>query len=77
MKTFEVHVSLFSVFRSGRFASGPVRLNGPSTVACLLGRLEIPAEDVGVVMVNGKDGTFGTRLTGGDRVTLIPSIGGG
>ncbi len=76
-ETVLVEVKLFSVFRSGRFASKKVRLTAPSTASDLLAKLEIPEEDVGVLMINGRDGTLRQRLADGDRVTLIPSIGGG
>jgi sulfur carrier protein ThiS len=43
----------------------------------LLATLAISADDVGVLIVNSRDATYRQRLTDGDRVTLIPAIGGG
>lgn len=73
----EVEVSLFSIFREGRFEKAGVKIQEASTVSVLLERLNIPVEDVGVLVVNGRDGTLDQRLFEGDRVTIVPAIGGG
>lgn len=77
MKTVEVHVSLFSILRKGRFEKAGVKVRQTSTVSGLLSMLNIPVEDVGVLVINGRDGTLDQRLSEGDRVTIMPSIGGG
>ena len=73
----QVTVELFSYFRKGRFDRDTVKLPVDATVADLLTRLEINLSEVGVLIINGKHGTAKDRLEMGDRVTLIPIIGGG
>ena len=73
----QVAVELFSYFRQGRFKQSTVELPREATVADLLIQLEINLSDVGIIVINGKPGTTKTLLQPGDRVTLIPIIGGG
>lgn len=73
----QVRVALFSYFRDGRFAEGDVALPAGAAVADLLAHLRIVPQEVGVLFVNGRSGTFKDRLDAGDRVTVIPMIGGG
>ena len=47
------------------------------TVAELFGRINIPAENVKVIMVNGVQARADTTLEDGDRVGLFPPVGGG
>jgi sulfur carrier protein ThiS len=77
MITMRVLVSLFSSLRIGRFSEAEVELSEGASVADLLDKLQIPLEDVGVVVVNARSGTFQQKLQAGDRITLIPPIGGG
>jgi sulfur carrier protein ThiS len=48
-----------------------------AAVADLLDKLQIPLQDVGIVVVNARSGTFQQKLQADDRITLIPPIGGG
>lgn len=73
----QVRVALFSYFRDGRFAEGEVELPAAAAVADLLAHLGIVPQEVGVLFVNGRSGTLKDRLRAGDRVTVIPMIGGG
>ena len=75
--TMRVLVSLYSALRIDRFAEAEVELPEGATVADLLDKLQIPLQDVGIVMVNARSGTFQQKLQAGDRITLIPPIGGG
>ena len=72
-----VTVELFSYFQEGRFKKNWVELATDSTVADLALQLKIKPTDVGMLVINGKIGTAKTQLQSGDRVTLIPIIGGG
>jgi molybdopterin converting factor small subunit len=47
------------------------------TVDCLLPVLDIKKEDVGILIVSGKEAGWGQKLYENDVVTLIPHIGGG
>ena len=75
--TIEVEVSLYSTFRKGRFEKAGMKLPEASKVSDLVSMLGIPAADLGVLLVNGRDGTMDLSLRPGDRITLIPGIGGG
>ena len=39
--------------------------------------LQISPREVGIAVVNSKDAVYSQPLQDGDRVTLIPPIGGG
>jgi sulfur carrier protein ThiS len=48
-----------------------------STIQDLLRLLDIAIEEVAIVVVNGKSGTYKQTLLDWDRVTLIPPVSGG
>ena len=75
--TMRVRVSLYSALRIHRFSEAEVELQEAATVNDLLEKLNLPLQDIGIVMVNAHSGTFQQRLQPGDRITLIPPIGGG
>jgi molybdopterin converting factor small subunit len=75
--TMRVWVSLFSSLRIDRFAEAEVELPEGAAVTDLLDKLRIPLQDVGIVMVNARSGTFQQKLQADDRIALIPPIGGG
>jgi sulfur carrier protein ThiS len=75
--TLCVRVSLYSSLRIDRFSETEVELLEGATVKDLLEKLDLSLQDIGVVMVNARSGTFQQRLQPGDRITLIPPIGGG
>jgi sulfur-carrier protein len=76
--TIRVLVNLYSALRTGRFAEAVVELpEGGAAVTDLLDKLRIPLQDVGVVVVNARSGTFQQKLKADDKITLIPPIGGG
>lgn len=47
------------------------------TVADIVARLGIPAEELKLVFVNGTHAPLSTPLSEGDRVGLFPAVGGG
>ncbi len=73
----EVDVSLFATFQKGRFLRQRVSLPTKATAADLLRLLAIAPDDVGILVVNRRDAPLNQSLSEGDRVTLIPVIGGG
>jgi len=75
--TMRVRVSLYSALRIDRFNEAEVELPEGATVNELLEKLNLLLQDIGIVMVNTHSGTFQQRLQPGDRITLIPPIGGG
>ena len=77
MMTMRVLVSLYSGLRIDRFAEAEIELPEGAAVADLLDKLQIQLQDVGIVVVNARSGTFQQKLQADDRITLIPPIGGG
>ncbi len=73
----EIEVHLFANLSFNRFLKAPVHLDNPATVTTLLEVLGIHLSEIGAVFINGRDGTFEQALVDGDRVTLLPCIGGG
>lgn len=75
--TMSVRVSLYSILRERRFAQADVDIPEGATVSDVLSKIELPQNDVGIVMVNARCGTFQQNLNKGDRLTLLPNLGGG
>jgi len=73
----EVEVTLYSPLQENRFSQGTVSLAEPASIDTLLQHLTIEQHEVGSVYVNGNGSTFNHPLVTGDRVTLLPLIGGG
>jgi len=72
-----VEVRLFATFRNGRFKIKKIDLSGDCAVRDLLENLDIPASEVGVLMVNGKNVGVDQKLSNDDVVAIFPAIGGG
>jgi sulfur carrier protein ThiS len=73
----EIEVHLHATLKISRFASARVQVHAPVTVNNVLDQLGISQAEIGAVFVNGRDGRFDQSLTDGDRLTLLPCIGGG
>jgi sulfur-carrier protein len=73
----EIEVHLYPPLRKNRFDRAAVVLAAEATVRSLLTHLGIREQDVESVYVNGRGATFAQELFSGDRVTLLPPIGGG
>jgi sulfur carrier protein ThiS len=70
-------VKLYATLQQNRQDSYEMDLKPGSTVRDILRELDISEDDVGVVMINSRSGTFDQGLGPDDRVTLIPPIDGG
>jgi sulfur carrier protein ThiS len=75
--TLEIEVHLFSILRVNRFATARVQVSAPARVNTIVEKLGISQAEIGAVFVNGRDGRFEQSLADGDRLTLLPCIGGG
>jgi molybdopterin converting factor small subunit len=73
----EVEVSLFAPLREGRFSRAMLSLEPGTTVVELLQHLGIRKQEVESVYINSREGTFAQELRTGDRISLLPVIGGG
>lgn len=54
-----------------------IPLDGPINVGTLISKLNLPAKEISLVMVNGKHQREDYVLKDGDRVGIFPMIGGG
>ncbi len=72
-----MHVAVRLYGAGGRPAEQHLALPAGSGIGDLLARLGLPEAEVGVLLVNGRDASFDQGLRDGDRVTIIPPIGGG
>jgi molybdopterin synthase sulfur carrier subunit len=48
-----------------------------TTIAQLIQQVGVPAEEIKVVMVNGRARSVDYTLADGDRVSIFPAVGGG
>lgn len=72
-----VQVKLFATFRKGRFNTSDVELADGVCVGEVLDQLTIPRDQVGILLVNGRDARPDDALAADDVVSIFPSIGGG
>ena len=72
-----VEVRLFATLRDGRFRMKKLDMSVGCVVRDILESLEIPVNDVGVLLVNGKSIGFDQKLSDDDVVAVFPGIGGG
>lgn len=73
----EVNVKLFATLRDGRFKEQTVELSDHSKVADVIGKFDLPFEEVAISMVNGRDVDNDYQLQNGDTLALFPPVGGG
>lgn len=73
----EVKVRLFATLREGRFKEKMLELGPLPTPQTVIDLLEIPLEEVAILLINGRDGKMETVLTETDVVSIFPPVGGG
>ena len=72
-----IEVRLFATLRKGR---GKVQMLDASMFACagdIIRHLEIPAEEVAILLINGFHKKPQDAVRDGDVVALFPPVGGG
>lgn len=72
-----VEVRLFATFRKGRFKKREMEFSEGGTLDAVLERLKIAREEVGILLVNGRDASDKGKLAPHDVVSIFPSLGGG
>jgi molybdopterin converting factor small subunit len=77
MSAMVVEVKLFATFRENRFKEKGMELAEGSSVAKVLAHLKIPQDQLGILLVNGRDASVGRKLAPNDVVSIFPAIGGG
>lgn len=54
-----------------------IELEGKLTVGEVCQKIHVPAEQIKVIMVNGRNADLDSVLEGNERIGLFPAIGGG
>ena len=72
-----IEVRFFSTLREGRGKIARVSAEEASTAGDLLGRFEIPAEEVAILLINGFHSKPADPVKDGDVISLFPPVGGG
>jgi len=73
----EVNVKLFATLRDGRFKEEKASIQENTQVKDVIDKYNIPAEEVKICFVNGRDAEFNQSLKNGDTLSLFPPVGGG
>lgn len=73
----KITVKLFATLRANREKIMAMDLEEGSTPHEIAKRLEIPAHDIAIIMVNGRGAGINSRLNDWDVVALFPPVGGG
>ncbi|HOJ78042.1 MAG TPA: MoaD/ThiS family protein [Bacillota bacterium] len=73
----KVKVRLFATLREGRSRESELEVPEATTVLDIINALNIPEEEVALLLINGRDGKLTSTLTEGDTVSLFPPVGGG
>ncbi len=73
----QIKVKLFATLRQGRGKEMFLELPEGAASQNIIDRLEIPKEDVAILLINGRDGELDTILKEADTVSIFPPVGGG
>lgn len=73
----KIKVRLFATLREGRGKEVFVDLEEPVNASKIIQELKIPKEDVAILLINGRDGSFEQELIESDYVSIFPPVGGG
>jgi molybdopterin converting factor small subunit len=73
----QIKVRLFATLREGRGKEMYLELEEDHIPQDIIEKLRIPAEDVAILLINGRDGQLDTKLKDLDVVSIFPPVGGG
>ena len=73
----EVRVKLFATLRHNRQKESILDIEENTSIADIIGRLEIPEQEAAIIMVNGRHAGPDRILKDGDTLSLFPPLGGG
>ena len=73
----QVMVKLFASFRRERFRTELRSYPAATAIREIVHELGIPAQDLGIVLLNGVHACVDTWVEQGDHLSLLPRIGGG
>lgn len=72
-----IEVRLFATFRIGRAKILFLEAKQYATAGAIIDALEIPREEVAILLVNGRHSKADKGIEDGDIVALFPPVGGG
>ena len=72
-----IEVRVFATLRQGRDKVTMLPPEGIATAADILSLLDIPAEEVSILLINGFHRKPESTVQDGDIVALFPPVGGG
>ena len=72
-----IEVRVFATLRQGRDKVTMLPPDGIATAADILSLLDIPAEEVSILLINGFHRKPESPVQDGDIVALFPPVGGG
>lgn len=72
-----IEVRLFATFREGRKKEYHMDSEKLSTADDVLTALDIPEDEVAILLINGKHSEPKDKIKDGDVVALFPPVGGG
>jgi sulfur-carrier protein len=73
----QITVKLFASFRVGRFAAAMRDYPAGTRIADIIGELQIPDAQIGMIMLNNRHAEPDRQLNNGDNLALFPLVGGG
>ncbi len=73
----DVTVKLFATFRTGRFGMETRQYPQGTTVKDILAELDIPEEEIGAILVQGRHVEEDCELHNADTLSIFPLVGGG
>jgi sulfur carrier protein len=73
----KIEVRLFATLREGRAKVLKQEVPEGTTVFTVVDSLKIPRQDVSILLVNGRHGSFERIFQEGDILSLFPPVGGG
>ena len=72
-----VTVKLFATFRTGRFNLENREYQSGTTVKSVIEELDLPEDDIGATLINGRHVEEDYQLQDGDTLSIFPLVGGG
>lgn len=73
----EITVKLFATLRKGRFEIDVREISPDTPIKQLIDDLDIPQDQVAIIIVNNRHAKLDQKLSAGDVVAFFPAIGGG
>ena len=73
----KIEVRLFATLREGRGKVVQQDVPTGASVATVVDALNIPHNDIAILLVNGRDGSLDRILQEGDFLSVFPPVGGG